>query len=700
METNDGLKPPVANKKPRKYTIHGEKIVDNYFWLRDDSRKDPEVLAYLEAENKYTEGMMKATEELQHTLYTEMKRRIKEDDVSAPEKSGGYIYYSRTIEDKQYRTYHRRKNTPEGKEELLLDGNKLAEGFEYFRLGVFRISPSHKFLAYSIDNTGSEQYTIYVKNLTTGNLLSETIPNTYYWLEWINDETYLYATLSEIKQPDKVYKHVLGTDPIKDELLYHETDEKFYLSLHKSHDRKCIFLALTSKMTSEIHYLMLDQPGQNFQVIHPREHKLEYYPEHWNGRFYIRTNADKATNFKLMVTSTDRLSKEYWEEVIPHRDSVMLTDIDVYKNHLILYEREDGLPKVRIINQTTNEDHYVSFPEPCYSVWPPGPSNFYVGLPPPLVHPEYDTHIMRLLYTSLITPISTYNYNMESLELLLVKQQEVLGDFDKNHYAADRIATTAPDGTKIYISLVSKKGIEKDGKNLLLLTGYGAYGANSDPVFRSTIVSLLDRGLIYAIAHIRGGGEMGRKWYEDGKLLKKKNTFTDFIACTEHLISERYTSKDKLAITGGSAGGLLMGAVINMRPELFRVMVTRVPFVDVINTMLDPTIPLTVMEYEEWGNPEEKEYYNYMKTYSPYDNVERKDYPHILITAGLNDPRVQYWEPAKWTAKLRAMKTDNNWLLLKTDMGSGHAGKSGRFEYLKQIALQYTFILDVFKKPI
>ncbi|MFX1283398.1 MAG: S9 family peptidase [Promethearchaeota archaeon] len=686
------IKPPIAVIKPRRITVHGEELIDNYFWLRDDSRKDPEVISYLEAENEYTKIMMKNTENFQKKLYFEMKNRIKEDDTSAPEKSRDYSYYSRTIKDKQYRTYHRK--TLEGQEELLLDENKLAEGFDYFKKGVFKISPNHQLLAYSVDNNGSEQYTIYLKDLNTGELLPDMIKNTYYSLEWINNETFLYTTLSDIKQPDKVYKHIIGTNPSTDELIYHEEDEKFYLTLFKSHNEKCIFLSLSSMLTSEVHFLMIDQPNHVFQVIHPREHELEYFPVHWNGKFYIRTNENKAKNFKLMITSTDNCSKEKWEEVIPHRESVMLTDIDVFKNHLILYEREDGLLKVRIINQTTNEGHYVTFPEPSYTVQPFYPliSSYHSSL----IHPEFDTNIIRLSYTSLITPNSVYDYNMETHELSLIKQEEILGDFDKNHYIAERIAATAPDGNIIYISLVYKKGLERDGNNFLILSGYGAYGISNDPEFVSTRLSLIDRGMVYAIAHIRGGGEMGRKWYDDGKFLKKLNTFTDFIACAEYLISQGFTSSEKLTITGGSAGGLLMGAVVNMRPELFNVMVTRVPFVDVINTMLDPTIPLTVMEYEEWGNPKQKDFFDYMKAYSPYDNVESKDYPHILITAGLNDPRVQYWEPTKWTAKLRALKTDNHRLLLKTDMGSGHAGKSGRYEHLKEVALQYAFILDIF----
>ncbi|MHA2244185.1 MAG: S9 family peptidase [Candidatus Hodarchaeales archaeon] len=695
MTADKNIIPPIAVIKPRRLTVHGEELVDNYFWLRDDSRKDSGVISYLESENEYTKAIMKHTEKFQKELYSEMKDRIKEDDTSAPERSGDYFYYSRTIKDKQYRTYHRKRKSSEGQEELLLDGNNLAEGFDYFKLGIFKISPNHQLLAYSIDTDGSEQHTIYLKDLTNNKLLSETIKNTFYSFEWINDEVFLYTTLSDIKQPDKVFKHVIGTDSSTDELLYHETDEKFYLKLQKSHDATCIFLSLTSMMTSEVHYLMIDHPNRIFQVIHHREHELEYYPVHWNGKFYIRTNANSAKNFKLMITSRDNLSKENWEEVISHRESVMITDIDVYKNYLILYEREDGLLKVRITNQTNNKEHYVTFPESSYTVQPSHPLISSFNKTTSLIHPEYDTNIIRLLYTSFSTPNSAYDYNMESRELTLIKQEEIIGDFKKNNYITDRIAATAPDGNTIYISLIHKKGIVKDGNNFLLLNGYGAYGMNNDPKFLSSRLSLIDRGVIYAIAHIRGGGEMGRKWYDDGKLLKKMNTFTDFITCAEYLISQEYTSKKNLAITGGSAGGLLMGTVVNMRPELFKLMVTRVPFVDVINSMLDPTIPLTVMEYEEWGNPEQKENYDYMKAYSPYDNVERKNYPHILITAGLNDPRVQYWEPAKWTAKLRALKTDNHTLLLKTDMGSGHAGKSGRYDYLKEIALQYAFILDI-----
>lgn len=689
MTSHKETRPPVAPIKPRKYTIHGEEHVDNYYWLRE--KDNPEVIAYLEAENAYMKDMMIHTEEFQKRLYQEMRSRIKEDDMSAPEKSGDYQYYSRTEKDKQYKTYHRKKNIPETVEELLLDENKLAEGHEYFKLGIFKVSPNHELLAYSVDLNGSEEYTIIIKNLATGEFFAENILNTSYDFEWANDnQTFYYTTLNKQKQPDKAFRHILGSDPKEDELMYQEKDEKFFLSLSKSHDGYCFFITLKSRTTTEVHFLPLNQAEGDFKVINPRQHKLEYFVEHWNDIFFIRTNED-AKNFKLMEAPVSTPSKDHWKKVIPHRDTVMISSIDVFENHLILYEREDGLVKIRVINQNTKEDHYVPFPEPIYMVWRPLP------LYPSLVHPEFHTNILRFHYTSLITPNSAFDHNMRSKELKLIKQDEVLGGYNSSKYTTERISATASDGTKVYISLVYQKGIIKDGKNPLLLNGYGSYGYSLDPRFLSSRLSLIDHGFIFAIAHIRGGGEMGRKWYEQGRLLYKMNTFTDFIACAEHLINENYTSKEKLAIIGGSAGGLLMGAVVNMRPDLFKQVVAHVPFIDVINTMLDPSIPLTVLEYEEWGNPEEKEYYDYIKSYSPYDNIERKDYPHLLITAGLNDPRVQYWEPAKWTAKLRAMKTDNNLLLLKTEMGSGHAGKSGRFDYLKELALHYAFILDIFE---
>ncbi|MFX0205224.1 MAG: S9 family peptidase [Candidatus Hodarchaeota archaeon] len=688
MTSYKEIYPPVALIKPRKYTIHGEEHIDNYYWLRE--KQNPEVIAYLEAENVYMKAMMKRTEEFQEHLYQEMRNRIKEDDISAPELLGDFLYYSRTEKDKQYKAYYRKKNTPNAPEELLLDGNKLAEGQEYFSLGIFKVSPNQKLLAYSVDFSGSEEYTIYIKNLSTGELYTENIPNTYYDFEWANDnKTFLYSVLNEQKQPDKVYRHILGTDPKNDDLMYQEKDLQFHLSLTKSHDSFCFFITLKSPTTSEVYYLPLDHVERYFQLIHPRQHKLEYYVEHWNDIFLIRSN-ENAENFKLMQTPVVSPSKDQWKEIVPHRETIMLSYVDVFEHHLVLYEREDGLMKIRLINQDTKEDHYVTFPEPVYMVWRPKP------LDPSLVHPEFHTNILRFQYTSLITPNSAFDYNMDNKELSLIKQDEVLGGYDSSKYITERISATGTDGAKIYISLVYQKGIIKNGDNLLLLYGYGSYGYSLDPRFLSSRLSLIDRGVIFAIAHIRGGGEMGRKWYEQGKLLHKKNTFTDFIICAEHLIKEKYTEKGKLAIMGGSAGGLLIGAVINMRPDLFKQAIAYVPFVDVINTMLDPSIPLTVMEYEEWGNPEKKEYYDYMKSYSPYDNIEKKNYPNLLITAGLNDPRVQYWEPAKWIAKLRAMKTDNNRLFLKTEMSSGHAGKSGRFDYLKELALHYAFILDVF----
>lgn len=681
---------PVAPIKQRKFTIHGEERVDNYYWLRE--KENPDVIAYLKAENDYTKKMMNHTEEFQRSLFVEMKNRIKEDDMSAPEKSGDYYYYNQTEKDKQYKTYHRKKGSLDAEEELLLDENELAKNHSFFQLGIFKVSPNHKLLAYSINTSGSEEFTIFIKDLTTDKILSDQITNTSYGFEWADDnETFYYTTLSEIKQPDKVYRHKLGTDPGKDELLYHETDAKFDLFLTKSDDKRCIFITLRSMTTSEVRFNMANNPKDNFKVINPRQHKLEYYTEHWNEKFYIRTN-DKAENFKLMITPVSTPTKEFWKELIPHREAVMLTNIDVFENHLVVYEREDGLLRIRVINQESDDDHYIDLPEPIYTVWRPQP------LYPSLVAPEYFTTTLRFHYTSLITPHTAFDYEMNKKEMTVVKKDEVMGGYDSNKYCTERVTATAKDGSSIYISLVYQKGMKKNGENHLLLNGYGSYGYSLDPRFLSSRLSLIDRGIIFGIAHIRGGGEMGRKWYEQGKLLKKTNTFTDFIACAEYLIEEEYTSPDKLSILGKSAGGLLMGAVVNMRPELFHVVVTHVPFVDVINTMLDPSIPLTVMEYEEWGNPENKEYFDYMKTYSPYDNVENKNYPHMLITAGYNDPRVQYWEPAKWTAKLRALKTDTNILLLKTEMSSGHAGKSGRYDYLKELALYYAFILDRFGK--
>jgi oligopeptidase B len=674
------VQPPVAKVIPKADTLHGKVRIDNYFWLRE--RDNPEVIEYLEAENKYTEAMMKPTQKLQETLYQEMLGRIKETDLSVPEKIDDYYYYTRTEEGKQYPIYCRKKGSLDSEEEVLLDQNELAKGRKYFRIGVFEVSPNHQLLAFSMDTTGAETYTIQIKDLNSGELLKDEIPNTYYSMEWANDNnTLFYSTLDEAKRPYKLFKHELGTDPKEDDLLHFEEDDAYFLRISKTKSKQYLLLSLESITTTEVWYLNANRPDQPFKLIHPRQHEMEYYIAHHGNKFYVLTN-ENAKNFKLMEVSVKNPAKKYWREVIPHRDSVKIDDIEVFKNHLVLYERENGLKKIRITNLTNQEAHSVEFPEPVYTFWSSK-------------NPDFNTNILRFTYTSLVTPKSVFDYNMDTKTRELKKQYEVLGGYEPSDYQSERIFAEASDGTKIPISMVYKKGMVKNGKNPLFLYGYGSYGASIDPGFNSNRLSLLDRGFIYAIAHIRGGGEMGRYWYDQGKLLNKKNTFTDFIASAEHLIAEKYTSRDRLVIYGGSAGGLLMGAVTNLRPDLFKAVIAKVPFVDVLNTMLDASIPLTVTEYEEWGNPNDKEYYDYIKSYSPYDNVEAKAYPNMLITAGLNDPRVQYWEPAKWTAKLRAMKTDNNILLLKTNMGTGHFGASGRYEYLKEIAFDYAFIFDV-----
>jgi len=674
--------PPIAKIIPHKTTIHDKERIDNYFWLRE--RDNPEVIKYLEAENKYTEEMMKSTEGLQETLYNEMKGRIKETDVSVPVKIDDYYYYNRTEKDKQYEIHCRKKGSLDAQEEIILDENTLAEGKDYFSIGVFEVSPDHRLLAYSTDTEGSEKYIIYIKDMTTGELLKEMIPNTYYSLEWTNDsKTFFYNTLDDSMRPYKVFRHILGTDPKDDVLIYHEKDEAFYADISKSKSKAYIFITLGSNTTTEVRYLGADRPTEEFKLIYPRQHEMEYYVEHQGDNFFIVTN-DNARNFKLVKAPISDPSKENWVDVIPHSDSVRIDSVDTFMNYLVIYEREDGLKKIRIMNTAKNKTYYVDFPEPAYSYWEGD-------------NPNYDTNILRFGYTSLVTPNSIFDYNMDTKERELKKRDEIPSGYDPSLYQSERIFAKASDGISIPISLVYKKSIAKEGRNPLLLYGYGSYGVTTEPEFSISRLSLLDRGFIYAIAHVRGGEEMGRYWYEQGKLLNKKNTFTDFIACAEHLISEKYTSSDKLAINGGSAGGLLMGAVTNMRPDLFDVVVAEVPFVDVMNTMLDPSLPLTVTEYEEWGNPNDKQYYDYMMSYSPYDNIVAKGYPNMLITTSLNDPRVNYWEPTKWTAKLRALKTDKNVLLLKTNMGAGHGGASGRYDYLKEIAFKFAFILNIIK---
>ena len=675
------LVPPTARTSPKADTLHGDIRIDNYFWLRE--RSNPEVTRYLQDENKYTEAMMKHTEKFQERLYKELLGRIKETDLSVPYKLDDYYYYSRTEEGKQYSIYCRKKGTLEAEEEILLDQNELAAGHEYLELGVYRVSPDHKFLAYSVDTVGSERYTLYVKDLERDALFEEEIPNTGYTLAWANDnKTIFYTVEDEASRPYRLYRHTLGNDPRKDFLVYQEMDDAMFLYVSRTKSEKYILMELGSHTTTEVRALNANEPTKNFGIIHPRQSEIEYYVRHHGDRFFILTN-DQAKNFRLMEAPTADPSRKNWSEVIPHRDSVKIDAVDAFKDHLVVFERKDGLKRIRVINLPSGQDHYVDFPEPVYTFWRGK-------------NPEFESTKLRFTYTSLVTPRSIFDYDMDTRSRELKKQYEVLGGYDASLFQSERIFARAKDRTTIPISLVYRKGILKDGGNPLLLTGYGSYGSSSEPYFSSNRLSLLNRGFIYAIAHVRGGGEMGRYWYEEGKLLNKMNTFTDFIVCAEHLVAQGYTSKEELVISGGSAGGLLIGAVTNMRPDLFKGVVGGVPFVDVLNTMLDPSLPLTVLEYEEWGNPNEKTYYHYIKSYSPYDNVEAKNYPNMLVTAGLNDTRVSYWEAAKWVARLRASKTDSNVLLLKTKMGAGHGGWSGRYDYLKDIAFEYAFILDLF----
>ena len=671
-------RPPVAKVVPQEITVHGDTRVDNYFWLRD--RSDPDVVAYLEAENRYTDEVMAPAQVLREKLYKEILGRIQETDLSVPVKRDGYFYYSRTEEGKAYSIHCRKHGSLEAAEEILLDSNVLAEGEKYFRVGNFAVSPDHRLLAYSTDVEGDEAYTIFVKDLITGELFPDRIANTYYTLEWANDNrTFFYTVLDESKRPYRVFRHELGG--ATDTLVYQEDDGRFALGLRKTRSRRFLFINLASPLTSEERYLEADDPGGEFRVMLSRRQDVEYDTAHHGDYFYIRTN-DQAKNFRLMRTTVAKPSSEGWEEVIPARAAVTIEGVDSFEDHMVVYERERGLEKICVRDAAGALSHYVEFPEPVYTVAPAG-------------NLEYKTKELRFRYTSLVTPVSIFDYNVETRERVLKKQYEVKGGYDASQYRSERIFAKASDGVEVPISLVYRAGFEKNGTSPLLLYGYGAYGHSIDPVFSSDRLSLLDRGFAFAIAHIRGGAEMGEEWHDQGKLLAKKNTFTDFIACAEHLAAERYTSSDRLAIMGGSAGGLLMGAVLNLRPELFHAVIAKVPFVDALNTMLDPTLPLTMAEYEEWGNPAEKQYYDYIRSYSPYDNAAAREYPTMLVTAGLNDPRVSYWEPAKWAAKLRALKTDQNVLLLKTDMGSGHFGPSGRYEGIKEVAFDYAFLLTV-----
>ncbi len=678
--TEAELAAPVARVERRVHTLHGETRIDEYFWLRD--RSDPEVIAYLEAENRYTGAVMRHTEALQEQLYQEMRGRIKETDLSVPERVDDYFYYTRTEAGGQYPILCRRHGSLDAPEEVLLDQNPLAAHHAYFKVGVSEVSPDHRLLAYSVDTSGAEEFTLYIKDLTTGQLLPESIGNTSHAVTWANDSrTLFYTLLDHARRPCRLYRHAVGTSPTTDVLVYFESDESFFLDINRTRSRRYLLLDIASHSTSEVRFLDADDPEGMFHVVQPREFGVEYSVEHHDERFFITTN-DAAPNFRLVQAPVAHPSKASWSPVLPYRPDIKVDETDAFRSHLVVYERQAGLRQIRVMNLASGEEYLVPFPEPVYTV---------------RAHenPEFETTLLRFTYTSLVTPSSVVEYDMGDRTWTVRKQTEVRGGYDPSRYRSERVFATAPDGERVPISLVYRTPLELDGERPLLLNGYGAYGLSYDPSFSSNTLSLLDRGFVVAIAHVRGGEEMGRPWYEGGKLLNKRSTFTDFIAGAEHLIAAGYTAPDRLVINGGSAGGLLMGAVTNLRPDLFRVVLAEVPFVDVVNTMLDASLPLTVIEYDEWGNPNDRAAYEYIRSYSPYDNIEAKEYPHMLVTAGLNDPRVAYWEPAKWTARLRATKTNANRLLLRTNMGAGHGGASGRYDFLREIAFKFAFVLDV-----
>ncbi|AWA30688.1 oligopeptidase B [Flavobacterium magnum] len=674
---------PVAKKIPKKLEKFGDVRIDNYYWLND--RDNPDVISYLEEENAYYEQMTAHTKPLQQELFDEMKARIKEDDSSVPYFYNGYYYITRYETGKDYPIYARHNGSLSAAEEILFDCNELAAGHPYFHMGGLSISPDNMQVAFGVDVVGRRIYTIRMKNLVTGAVLPDEIENTTGNSVWANDNRTIFYTRQDkvTLRSDKVYRHKSGSDPINDVLVYHEKDDTFAVEVSKTKSRKYIMIESGSTLTTEYRFLEADHPEADFNVFQERIRGLEYTVSHYGNHFYIRTNADKAENFKLMQTPENKTGKAHWTELIPHRENVLLEDIEIFRDYLVVEERSDGLTKIQIRPWNGEGVYYLPFESETYTAYT-------------TTNVDFNTDVLRYSYQSMATPSSVIDFNMKTRHKEILKEQQVLGgNFDKQNYCEERLWATAADGTKIPISVVYKKGLEKNGQNPTLLYAYGSYGASMDPYFSSTRLSLLDRGFVYAIAHIRGGEELGRHWYENGKLLQKKNTFTDFIDCSKFLINEKYTSAAHLYAEGGSAGGLLMGAVVNMAPELYHGVIAQVPFVDVVTTMLDDSIPLTTGEYDEWGNPNEKAYYDYMKSYSPYDNVAAKNYPNMYVSTGLHDSQVQYWEPAKWVAKLRAFKTDKNLLFLDTNMDAGHGGASGRFEALKELAREFSFLLDL-----
>jgi oligopeptidase B len=670
--------PPVAKKVPKITEINGRKLVDNYYWLRD--KKNPEVKAYLEAENAYTDAVMKPTEPLQQKLYSELLSRIKETDVEVPYREGGYLNYSRTEAGKQYQIRCRKEGSLDAPEEVVLDVNELAKGQVFMSLGAFAVSDDGNLLAYTTDNTGFRQYSLAVKDLRTGKVLPDHAERVGS-VVWANDSKTLFYTVEDevTKRQYQLYRHTAGTAG-SDSLVYEEKDERFEVEAGKTRSKAYILLISASATTSEARYIRADEPAAEWKLMEPRKQDVEYYPDHNGNFFYIRVN-DAGRNFRLVKAPVADPRSQNWQEVVPHRPDVMLEETDFFKNYYVLYERENGLPQIHVTDLTSGKSRRIEFPEPAYVSYP-------------YINKEYETASFRYGYQSFITPQSVFEYDMATGVSTLLKQKEVPGGYDRARYQVERIYATASDGVRIPISVLHLKGAKPDGKGPLYLTGYGSYGIPNDVGFNSNIFSMVDRGVVTAVAHIRGGGEMGKAWHDDGRMMHKKNTFTDFIASAEYLVAQGYGSKDRLVIEGRSAGGLLMGAVLNMRPDLFHAALVGVPFVDVINTMLDESLPLTVGEFEEWGNPKQKPAFDYMMSYSPYDNVEAKAYPNMLVRTSFNDSQVMYWEPAKYVAKMRALRTDHNTLILKTNMSpAGHGGASGRYDKLKEVAFDYAYFL-------
>lgn len=682
--SNNMPQAPVAKKVPYEITTHGHTRVDNYYWMRDMDRKDPEIIAHLEAENIYTKTVMSHTETMQSELFEELKGRIKQDDQSVPYRYDGYYYYTRYEEGKEYPIHCRKEGSLDAEEQIMLEVNEMVEGYSYYAVGGRSVSTNNQLLAFGEDTLSRRIYTLRFKDLSTGEYLEDKIEGTTGGCTWANDNKTVFYTKKDpvTLRSFQIYRHELGTAVEEDVLVYEEKDETFNCGIGKFKSKKWLYIHSGATVSDEYRILDADNPTGEWKILQERVRDLEYNVSHYDGHFYIITNADGATNFKLMKTPEGKTTKENWTEVIAHREDVLLDDFDVFEQHLVLGEKANAQSALRVIRWDGSDDHYIAFDEEAYTVYS-------------AINPEFETTTLRFGYTSMTTPSSVFEYDMVSKERTLLKQQEVLGGFDKDDYVVKRLWATARDGAKVPMSLVMHKETQPSASTPLLLYGYGSYGYTVEPGFSPSRLSLLNRGFIFCIAHIRGSQMMGRQWYENGKMLTKKNTFNDFIDCGKYLVGEGYTSPDHLYAIGGSAGGLLMGAIINQAPELWNGVIAAVPFVDVVTTMLDESIPLTTGEFDEWGNPKDKEYYDYILSYSPYDQVEAKDYPNLLVTTGLHDSQVQYWEPMKWVAKLRELKTDDNTLLLHTNMDFGHSGASGRFEAYKEIALEYAFLLDL-----